>query len=30
MRWLRDNLVLLLGIAVLIYTFIPIFVVVLM
>jgi spermidine/putrescine transport system permease protein len=30
MRWLRNNLVLLLGIAVLIYTFIPIFVVVLM
>lgn len=30
MRWLRDNLVLLLGIAVLIYTFIPIAIVILM
>ena len=30
MRWLRDNLVLLLGIAVLIYTFVPIAVVILM
>jgi spermidine/putrescine transport system permease protein len=30
MRWLRNNLVLVLGIAILVYTFIPIFVVVLM